>query len=106
MRPIKFRAFEKDGFLLGEFGLDDIADGYFMGFLLKDLVVVQFTGLLDSKGIDMWEGDMVNHPQAKFATEVFYDVNCGAYQPFSFSGKPAHEFTIEGNKFKNPELLK
>jgi hypothetical protein len=60
MRPIKFRAWRSDfeEMIYNEFHIT--ADGAVYSFgLAPECVLMQFTGLLDKNGKEIWEGDLV-----------------------------------------------
>ena len=127
MREIKFRAYDKKkkkwlagydvgslgGFslfgevmLLGEWS--HILDTYLMsreGFEPEDLVVMQFTGLKDKNGKEIYEGDVVQTENTVVGQITFYsghfmlDVGKGVRMYIS------DEYEVIGNIYQNPELL-
>ena len=127
MRGIKFRAWDKIKEEMLSFGellllqtelIQDGMDGY--TFLEDgDLVIMQYTGLKDIEGQEIYEGDIVegeiifqgrtmeikgrigyNH-----CRYVVLEYNCLLYE-FSnqFDGKGKY-IKIIGNKYENPKLL-
>ena len=86
--------------------------------LYEDMVWQQFTGLKDSKGIDVYEGDIVEflHKGKTIFSKISYYSNVGM---FAVVIEPNQEIDIEtrkclaevcffeviGNIFKNSELL-
>ena len=56
-REIKFRAWDNVDFMSSQFTLQDVQERK-IEFTL-DCVVMQFTGLKDSKGVEIYEGDIL-----------------------------------------------
>ena len=64
MRPIKFRAWDKEkkDWL---HNTKPFLDAYEASLYISDLELMQFTGLLDKNGIEIYEGDLIrNHKKA------------------------------------------
>ena len=127
MREIKFRCWDKkNGGMIyyNKDTHDDLIFNFNSGdFLLwsegntweiKDFILMQYTGLKDSKGVEMYEGDIVKYFNEMdvvcFAAGHF--MVCDSQNPY----KGNHEdlwkalerspVTIIGNIYENPKLLK
>ena len=125
-RKIKVRVWSKalGRFLTkDEWFLDFDGDLYFWDIVENDLiripdsnyVVQQLTGLLDKKGKEIYEGDVIKHGDGSYQTPLYdkvivewVDENNGYdytgwkfYDTFSQGGG----FEVIGNIFENPELL-
>lgn len=119
-RPIKFRAWDEDTKTMFEppeithWRLDE-AFGMTTNRKTKGWIFLQFTGLLDKNGKEIYEGDVlqdVNVPTWK------YQVLWGKYGWIMqmSTGRQTHmmryhedqkyEYEIIGNIYENPELLK
>lgn len=114
MRKIKFRLFGKNSkeFLRPENqGLD-----------LKELQnvcdidvwhVMQFTGFQDSKGVDIYEGDLIEKDDGKFVKCGAVSFIHGCWMVASKSGEQyfnlhwyLSQAEVIGNIYQNPELLR
>ena len=124
MREIKFRAFQDGGMLT-----QPISSIYgltrFMGLLYEDTKLMQYTGLTDKNGAEIYEGDIVKKDDTQFpeyhgATgQVIYetlpyrmafDINLIKGDAWSFyypdgSNWCNNQIQVIGNIYENPELL-
>ena len=118
MREIKFRAWhkqEKDMYHFINFsGVNDYYNGDLMtlkcGFP-DELVLMQYTGLKDKNGKEIYEGDIVRREFTKYRKTVFSKmkvVKFGYKHRYSGYGlaKETKTYKVIGNIYENPELLK
>ena len=76
-------------------------------------ILMQFTGLLDKEGKEIYEGDIVRClPKGWIKDEfliskVYYDNNAAEFRGFikTFNGDKLPETEVIGNIYENPELL-
>ena len=73
-----------------------------------DIVLMQFTNFKDKKGIDIYEGDIIQDIRFKYKYIVVYEGN--QYVAKSNTGsiglfETEDRYKIIGNRFQNPELL-
>ncbi len=85
-------------------------------FRLSDFIIMQYTGLKDSKGKEIYEGDIWESEYGKTYV-IEFDEECAGYLPFvsddgcgccSGDGtrKKAVSGVIIGNRWDNPQPLK
>jgi uncharacterized phage protein (TIGR01671 family) len=124
MRPIKFRAWHEDAGGMVYFGLgeDNISvysskDGQQYTLRVADAPsVMQFTGLHDKNGVEIWEGDIcrtykygVDNEGWSRLTEnnkKYYNIVVKYLANTPFCGFVVQGFyEVIGNIYENPELL-
>jgi hypothetical protein len=74
---------------------------------LPELVVMQFTGIKDRKGKEIYEGDLVGTNVS--ALKVVWVTESAGYRARSVNGVEyflTRELEVIGNIYENPELLK
>jgi YopX protein len=108
-RTIKFRAWDNVDYMSNPFTLQDIQEGKIQ--FTSDCKVMQFTGLLDKNGKEIYEGDLISYDTNDLCIVEYVD--CGfmrhvvrwdlrhQYYPF----RSHHKYIVIGNLFENPELL-
>ena len=116
MREIKFRAWHKvekkmsKPFGLGEEIVRDKNDEYLGLVYEDDLIIMQYTGLKDKNGREIYEGDIVRFKDGLIA-KVEFDPEFGAFVVVSEDDVvPLYrlmrlEPEVIGNIYENPELL-
>ena len=121
MREIKFRAWHKEEKIMGEvLGIDILHKEIFFSNEdadcyghtdFKDIELMQYTGLKDKNGKEIYEGDIVIHYSkmhkiifnAEEARFVLRDDEFELETPFTNNNNKRME--IVGNIYENPELL-
>jgi uncharacterized phage protein (TIGR01671 family) len=71
----------------------------------KDLVIMQFTGLVDRQGKDIYEGDVVSWHERKTAVVTWLTSGCWGTSEGSPLGRSAGLCRVIGDIYSNPELV-
>ena len=121
MRDIKFRAWDErygkmvypdgNGYFSSIYRPCFVIDGNGEAINLDNketpdnIVLMQYTGLKDKDGIEIYEGDIVKGSISNIRkSEVFFAY--GQFHPFAYLGGICGvHYKVIGNKFENPELL-
>ena len=111
MGEIKFRAFQDNQMYYAETS-GVYAARKFFDTLYEDCELMQYTGLKDSKGAEIYEGDIVEWEDST-AEEDYYGAVVYPKEEVKFKGgsfypvcmMPGEEFEIIGNIHENPDLL-
>ena len=132
-REIKFRAWDNknklfitnDEYMIGldgkfyrmDFysGISGYEDGNLIWNELKDIILMQYTGLKDKNGKEMYEGDIVKIMQETktFFDKVIYDNHLCSFRFEGLSDycdfcdwlREGAEFEVVSNIYENPELI-
>lgn len=105
-REIRFRAWDGGKMLTPDYIADDGVACYWSDCRVghrKAHIVMQFTGLLDKNGKEIYEGDII-----QWDTSDYSDLRCAvSFCPPSFTlpGDDGGNLEIIGNIYENPELL-
>jgi YopX protein len=110
-RPIKFRAWDREK-MIYDVSLYPNGEAFWntKGKLITESTdqVMQFTGLLDKNGKEIYEGDIISRSNTLFG-EVFWDNENSMYRFRDKTGawtlSSYKKYEAIGNIYENPELL-
>lgn len=80
-----------------------------MAFCFDDLVWLEFTGLLDRNGKEIYEGYIVKQGNHQIAEVIFKDGSFSTYIEHGMwleMSQNSFEFEVIGNVWESPDLLK
>lgn len=115
MRSIKFRAWDKNFKKMFYEGFGVSAKGtYYIESTSKDIEIMEYTGLKDKNGKEIYEGDIVN---SYYDKPFIIEHTIGNHIKTTGHGETAQEYIsgfvfqydsveVIGNIYENPELLK
>lgn len=110
MRDIKFRAWGKSGVMRGWDDLQKLHIHTLFKMSRPEVILMQYTGLKDKKGVEIYEGDIVeitfedgvkDNMQVVFDKARFYMKGCGFW---SFGGSDT-TLQVIGNIYESPDLM-
>jgi uncharacterized phage protein (TIGR01671 family) len=116
MRTIKFRAWNEAHKMMSvAFSLRDVLFGRTQGANFHGSELMQFTGLLDKNGKEIYEGDIVRevYKEERLYQVRFTNARFGLHLIKAEKGRPtyrpldiaSHPCEVIGNIYENPELL-
>ncbi|MDO8885752.1 YopX family protein [Candidatus Oleimmundimicrobium sp.] len=112
MRKIKFRAWNEltkimiDLKKITPLALSLDTDGLFIPFS-DGLPLMQYTGLIDKNGKEIYESDLLKDNQGDIREVIFEDGGFWCKYPNGQKYMPSEEFReVIGNVYENSELLK
>ena len=105
MREIKFRAWQDygDGRKYMLYDRDDLVE--FFDATLGD-PIMQYTGLKDSKGVEIYEGDIIKYLSSYYGIVKFYNGSFVRGNDNGYADIDGENSEVIGNIYENPELLK
>jgi len=113
MREIKFRAWDKE--LKGMLEKDDFEDTELEDYIYhspKQIVLMQYTGLKDRTGREIYEGDVVRHDSSRVCrVSWFKGEHYTGWDLTALNGKGRaphpmwKDLEVIGNVYEHPELL-
>jgi len=117
VREIKFRAWDKKAGFMHEVYKIDFEEKCLMtetfGMLFDEAELMQYTGLKDKNGKEIYEGDIIKNYSKSFGAEFVtkevkfteFLLNYG-YEHYEMGEISEDTYEVIGNIYENPELIK
>jgi hypothetical protein len=113
MREIKFRAWDEKDRIMHYGGFSIHATGKIEpleGLGPENPIVMQFTGLKDKNGKEIWEGDIIKTAAGYLNSDPVVTFSDGdwsySYWKNELCDDPAESWEVIGNIHENPDLVK
>ena len=112
MKEIKFRIWDKENKKMINLGRIDIADGSCKPTIFgdvfydywNDVELMQYTGLKDKNGVEIYEGDIVETEDYYVGNKIMVKGRKQIIDDIRFCGKLI-PCKVIGNVYENPELV-
>jgi hypothetical protein len=108
MREIKFRTYNKKSGVIEYETLRNMAEHNTFHIMYDDYEWMQYTGLKDKNGKEIYEGDLVRYGKDGMIGKVEWDYakTRWRWSSFPLTNVEVRKLTIIGNIYENPELIK